>query len=300
MKKYLGEMTFYPAIKNSGTQVNNNQLLYDGNSYQIDFADLESKFKAGEGYPSQSSRAKLIILCSPHNPIGKVWAKDELMKLGKICLENDAIIISDEIHADFIFRGHEHIPFSSLSEELAHVSITMMAPSKSFNIPGLPASVIIIPNSKIRKLFSDATECLLNQGSIFGLVALKAAYTHGEDWLKAQLEYLQRNMELALEYFREKIPQINAVEPEGTYLLWLDCHQLEFDPQKLEEFMINEARVGLDSGTWFGPGGEGFMRLNIACPRSLLEEGLHRIEEAIKTGLGKNQPGIGRGAKKGG
>lgn len=281
---------FFPAVANSGVQIANNQLHFDGKTYQIDLTDLANKFKAGKSYVSKSPRAKLIVLCSPHNPVGRVWSKEELLRIGEICTENDAIIVSDEIHADLIFEGNKHIPFSSLSEQLAQNSITMMAPSKTFNIPGLHASIIIIPNPKIRKLFNDAKGRLLNEGGIFGQVALKAAYRDCDDWVEDQLVYLQGNMEFTLRYFHQNIPLIKVIEPEGTYLLWLDCRDLNLDSKKLDDFMVNDARVGLDNGAWFGPGGEGFMRLNIACPRSLLEEGLNRIEKAVQKRFGRKTP----------
>lgn len=272
---------FFTAVRNGGRHIVHNQLSFNNGSYSIDFADLEKKFQSGKNYTSRSSRARLIILCSPHNPVGRVWNEEELRKLGEICVENDVMIISDEIHADLTFNGHKHIPFASLSEEFAHRSITMIAPTKTFNLPGLHTSVIIIPNQKIRKLFNNASERLLSGRDLFGLTALKAAYTQCDDWLEAQLAYLQDNMEFTIKYFQENIPQIGVVKPEGTYLVWLDCRNLPLDPRCLDDFMVNKARVALDRGTWFGPGGEGFMRLNIACPRSLLQEGLKRIKKAL-------------------
>ncbi len=273
---------FFPTITNSGTQIVNNQLAFEKKSYSMDFADLEGKFKPGDDYASRPPRVKILLLCSPHNPVARVWSKEELLKLGEICLENNTLIISDEIHADLTFEGYEHTPLASLSKELAANSITMMSPSKTFNIPGLHTSMVIISNPKIRKQFKAAKSYLLNKGGIFGLVALKTAYSKCDQWLEKQLDYLQKNMEFTLQYFKRHIPKIKVIEPEGTYLLWLDCSGLNLSPRGLEDFMINQARVGLDSGNWFGPGGECFMRLNIACPRPLLQEGLDRIRVAVR------------------
>lgn len=265
---------FFKAITQNGRTLENSQLVFDGRKYRMDFADLEEKLS--------SEKTRVMILCSPHNPVGRVWSAEELKKLGEICLEHGVTVISDEIHADLIFKGHEFTPFASLSKEFALNSITMISPSKTFNVAGLYASAIIIPDPQIRSSFLEAAQGLIDSVSLFGLTALKAAYRDGDSWLDAQLQYLQDNMEFALAYIREKIPGIKVHEPEGTYLLWLNCREISSDPDELDHFMVHEAGVGLVNGAWFGSGGEGFMRLNIACPKKTLKEGLERIEKAVK------------------
>ncbi len=272
---------FYSAITNNGAQVVSNQLLFDGKRYSVDFEDLENKFKDIKLY-HKTSRANMMILCSPHNPVGRVWTEEELIRMGEICLENDAVLVSDEIHADLIYKGSTHIPFASLSEEFARSSVTMIAPSKTFNIAGLHSSVIIIPDPELRRSFSQNKDGLVSSGNVLGLTAMKAAYSQCDDWLEEQLDYLQANMEFALNYIESRIPGVKVIKPEGTYLLWMDFRSLELDPAELDRLMVEKAKIGLDAGTWFGSGGEGFMRLNMACPRSTLEEGLSRIKKALK------------------
>lgn len=267
---------FFSAVKNNGFRQVNNQLLPGENGYLMDFQGLKKAIREFD------SRVTSLVLCNPHNPVGRVWREEELKELGKICLEEDILIISDEIHADLIYNGQVHIPIASLSKELAHNSITMIAPSKTFNIAGLHTSVTIIPDARLRRHFKQTMHGLVGSGNVIGLAVMEAVYSKGEDWLKEQMDYLEENRDFALQYIREQIPIIKAKQPEGTYLLWLDCRQIGLDTVEINDFMIKKARVGLDAGTWFGPGGEGFMRLNFACPRSILEEGLRRIKEAIK------------------
>lgn len=272
---------FYTAISNNGAQIVNNKLIYDGNKYSIDFDDLENKFK-DDNLTHKTSRAKMMILCSPHNPVGRVWSREELEQIGEICLNNNAIVVSDEIHADLIFKGNKHISFGSISRKFAWNSITMIAPSKTFNLAGLHSSVIIIPNPELRKLFIQTKSGLVTDGNVLGFTAMKTAYSECDDWLEEQLEYLQLNMEYAIKYISDNIPEVKVVKPEGTYLLWMDFSKLGMNPAQLDRFMVEKARVGLDAGTWFGPGGEGFMRLNLATPRTILKEGLSRIVKAVK------------------
>jgi cystathionine beta-lyase len=248
----------------------------------MDFADLESKFKPAPGSRGGHSRAKAIILCNPQNPIGRVWTKEELTRLGEIVIGSGAVVISDEIHCELLFKGFKHTPFGSISEEFAQNSIVCMAPSKTFNLPGLQASSIIIPNKKLREGFTDAPAGMIHGLNIFGMTAMEAAYRHGDEWLEQLLDYLQGNREIATAYFSEKIPRIKPIELQGTYLLWLDCRALGLDDLALREFMREKARVGFDDGFVFGNGGSGFERMNIACPRSLLIEALGRIEGAVK------------------
>ncbi|MEA1940100.1 MAG: MalY/PatB family protein, partial [Candidatus Caldatribacteriota bacterium] len=265
---------FFRVIENNGCHVVNNPLKLSGGKYFMDYDDLEKKI--------EDPRVKLLILCSPHNPVGRVWHKEELNILGEICLKHNVIIVSDEIHADILFEGIKHTPFASISPAFAHHSITCTAPSKTFNLAGLQTSTIIIPNNKYYKIYNNALESsALNENNVFGLVALEAAYRYGEEWLEQLLSYLNENLKFMMEYFEEKIPKIKVIKPEGTYLIWLDCRQLELSAKALNSFMLNKARVALDDGYWFGTQGEGFMRMNIACPRSILEKGLRRIKGAV-------------------
>ena len=267
---------FFRVIENNGCHVVNNPLKLSNKKYFIDWEDLERKV--------DDPRVKLLILCSPHNPVGRVWQKEELIILGEICLKHHIIVVSDEIHADILFKGYKHTPFASISPAFAHNSITCTAPSKTFNLAGLQTSSIIIPNKKYYKIYENILDSLaLNENNVFGLVALEAAYRDGEEWLEQLLSYLNENLKFLMKYFKEKIPKIKVIKPEGTYLVWLDCRQLGLSAQDLNNFMIKKARVALDDGCWFGLGGEGFMRINIASPRSFLEEGLKRIEEAVNS-----------------
>ena len=227
------------------------------------------------------ARTKMMILSSPHNPVGRVWTKNELVKMGDIVLGSGALMISDEIHCELLFKGHTHIPFASLSSEFEQKSITCMAPSKTFNLAGLNASVIIIPNDELRERFQSIRHGIVTRVNLFGLTALEAAYRYGDEWLEQLLSYLQGNLEYLLSYFKEKIPSIRVIKPEGTYLIWLDCRGLGLNDIELKKFMRDKALVGLDDGYLFGLAGKGFQRINIACPRSILTDALERIETAI-------------------
>jgi cystathionine beta-lyase len=202
--------------------------------------------------------------------------------MGEIVIGHGAVVISDEIHCELLYKGFHHTPFASISPEFAQNSIVCMAPSKTFNLPGLEASSIIIPNKKLRESFNDARAGMVPGVNLFGLTAMEAAYRYGDEWLEQLLDYLQGNLEITKSFFKEHIPKIEVIEPEGTYLLWLDCRALGLDDIALQKFMREQARVGFDDGFVFGAGGSGFERMNIACPRSLLREALGRIEKAVK------------------
>jgi cystathionine beta-lyase len=240
----------------------------------MDFEDLEEK--------TSDPRVTMAILCSPHNPVGRVWTGQELRRFGEICLANDVLIISDELHCDLLFNGAIFTPFAPLSEQFAQNSVICTAPSKTFNLAGLRASNIIIPNARLRNTFQRTLDPSgLGSLNLFGIVALEAAYTHGEEWLEQLLAYIQGNFDYLQEFIAENIPQIKVVPLEGTYLVWVDCRELGLEPKALRHLMLHEARVYLDEGYIFGPGGEGFERINIACPRSIIVEALNRIEKAI-------------------
>jgi cystathionine beta-lyase len=224
----------------------------------------------------------MAILCSPHNPVGRVWTEQELFKFGQICIKNNILVVSDEIYGDLIYNDHTFTPFAKINETFAQNSVTCTAPSKTFNLAGLQTSSIIIPNDELRGRYE---ETLLANGlfgmNTFGAVALQAAYEHGEQWLGQMLEYVAGNLEYLNTFVAENIPQIEVVQPEGTYLVWLDCRKLKLDGMELRRLMYEKARVYLDEGFIFGPEGEGFERINIACPRSILVEALDRIRNAV-------------------
>lgn len=262
---------FFGAIENNGCHILSNSLKCKDGRYTMDFEDLERKAK--------DPRARVLVLCSPHNPVGRVWTKEELTRLGRICAENDVTVISDEIHCDLVYRGHSHTCFASLDKAFLENSITCHAPSKTFNLAGLETSVIVIPNPDLRRELANIV--LPPRPNVFGAVALEAAYSHGDEWLDELRRYLEANLEFLNKRVEARIPRIKVVEPEGTYLVWLDCRELGMDTESLEKFMLNEAKLWLDEGYIFGREGAGFERINIACPRPILEEALDRLERAI-------------------
>ncbi|MDD4569068.1 MAG: pyridoxal phosphate-dependent aminotransferase [Tepidanaerobacteraceae bacterium] len=265
---------FFKVIEDNGRRVVNNPLLFKDGRYTMDFDDLEEKVK--------DPQVKLLFLCSPHNPVGRVWTEEELNKLGRICIDNNILIISDEIHQDILYPGVKHTPFASISKEFALNSITCTAPSKTFNLAGLQTSTIVIPNKIYYDIYKNfMTRIHLLRNNAFGLVALEAAYTYGEEWLDQFLEYLDGNLKTLSEGIEKDIPQIKITKPEGTYLVWMDCRELGLDTKGLNDFMINKARLALDDGYWFGTGGEGFQRINLACPRAYVNEALTRLKKAV-------------------
>ncbi|MDF2681358.1 MAG: cystathionine beta-lyase [Brevibacillus sp.] len=264
---------FSRIIQSLGREVVNNPLKLENGRYTIDFADLEAKIDSG---------VKILVLCNPHNPVGRVWTQEELAMLGQICIKNNILVISDEIHCDLVYKGHKHIPFASISEEFADHSITCIAPSKTFNVAGLQTSCIIIPNEKLRDIFNQSINSLnIGSPNMFGIIAGEIAYQYGEEWLEQVIDYLQGNLDFLVRYFQENIPQIKVIQPESTYLVWLDCRELALATEKIDKFMLNKARVAMNEGYIFGEDGIGFMRMNIACPRSILERSLRQIEEAV-------------------
>ena len=281
----LQEPVYYPffsAVKTNGCHISTNQLKFINGHYEMDFNDLKNKFEEKSGMRRGASRARAIILCNPHNPIGRLWGRKDLIKMGEIVIGHGATVISDEIHCELLYKGYRHSPFGSISKDFEQHSIVCMAPSKTFNLAGLGASSIIIPDKKLRDSFNEAREGTVHNPNLFGLAAMEAAYRYGDEWLAQLLDYLQGNLDFTLSYFKEKIPKITPVKPQGTYLLWLDCRALGLDDKSLSSFMKEKAKVGFDDGSMFGAGGSGFERMNIACPRSILKEALHRIEKAVK------------------
>ncbi len=254
----------------------NNQLIYSNGKYSIDFEDFEEKII--------QNNVKLFILCSPHNPVGRVWTKDELIRLGDICNKHGVLVVSDEIHADFVYEGHRHFVFADLKPEYSQFTVTCTAPSKSFNLAGLQVSNIFIANTDIRRKFKEEIKKSgYSQLNTMGLIACQAAYQHGGEWLNELKDYLTENLNFTRNYLLEKLPQIKLIEPEGTYLIWLDFTALGLEENQLEELVTNKAKLWLDSGIMFGPEGKGFERMNIACPRSMLERALNQLEQAVNS-----------------
>lgn len=264
---------FFSSIEKTGRHVVQNPLINKNGRYEMDFDQLESVI---------DRHTKAIFLCSPHNPIGRVWTTEELMKLGDIAAKHDLIVVADEIHGDLILNGHVQTPYYSLPSSLSERSISFMAPSKTFNLAGLFSSFALIKSDALRKEFENAIgRTGAGRINVFGFEAMKAAYTHGENWLEEVLNYLEGNADFLVKAFEERIPQIKLVKPEGTYLAWLDCRELGMDDNTLKKWMAHKARLGLNAGITFGKQGSGYMRLNFACPRSLLEEAVNRLEKAI-------------------
>lgn len=272
---------FFPVVSNSGCQIVNNGLKLIDGKYKIDFNDLEEKFSPNSGLGSNPSRIKTIIFCNPHNPVGRVWTKEEITKLGKIAISNGAVVISDEIHCEILFDDNHHTPFATISKEFEQNCIICMSPSKTFNLAGLDASSIIIPNKKLRDNFLNIQNGMVPVPNLFGLTALEAAYRHGDEWLEQVMVYIKENLDFLIEYTEKNIPSIQVIKPQGTYLIWLDCRKLGLDNPELKNFMLKKAKVGLNDGFIFGEEGSGFVRMNIACPRDILKEALKRIEEAV-------------------
>lgn len=271
---------FFSAIHNSGCRVLHNPLLFDGRRYTMDLAGLESLFTPVAAFPSRNPRAKMLILCSPHNPVGRVWTPEELSPLTEILLKNNCLLISDEIHCDLLVGENRHTAAATLSGDIQRNTITFMSASKTFNLAGLDTSFAIIPDPGLRKRFTDSQPGH-GAGNVFGYTALEAAFRHGDDYLRQLRAYLNLNVD----YFTEninRIPGLRAVRPEGTYLAWVDMRGLGMSPPDLQSFIRDRAGLALDDGYIFGPGGEGFQRFNLACPRSLVTEALNRLEKAVK------------------
>lgn len=265
---------FFEGIKKNDRTLVENKLKLKNGRYEVDFEDFENQLGNG---------VKLFILSNPHNPGGNVWTKEELRKMGELCLKYNAFIISDEIHADIIYPPNKFRPLASLSEEIANQTVTFISPSKTFNIAGLASAVSVISNKVIREAFNNMLDRLhIANGNLFGTVAFEAAYRYGDEWLDQLIDYLSENLTFLTEKIDNEIEGIKVIQPEGTYLAWLDCRELPLENSKIRQFMINEAKVGMNDGASFGDNGEGFQRLNFGCPRSVLEKALAQIETAVQ------------------
>lgn len=251
-----------------------NELVLENGRYRVDLEDFARKIK--------DNQVKMFILCSPHNPVGRVWSPEELRAMGRICVENGCLVVSDEIHCDFARQGHRHHFFAALDPEFEDISVTCTAPSKTFNIAGLQTSNIFIPNPELKKAFVREKErCGAEDPTILGLAACQAAYRHGRDWLSQLKDYLESNLDYLRGFLAQNIPQVKMIEPEGTYLVWLDFRELGIEPEKLNKYLSEKAGVWFDDGLKFGPSGGGFQRLNLACPRPTLDEALKRLKDRL-------------------
>ena len=273
----IQQPVYYPfseVIKDNGRNVVSNTLyLGEDNRYHIDFEDFEQKIV--------DHKIKLFLLCNPHNPVGRVWTKEELTRLGDICVKHHVTVVSDEIHEDFIFKG-KHQVFANIKKEYEEITVTCTAPSKTFNIASLMISNILIPNPELKRKFKHQMDAAgISQLNVLGLVACEAAYDHGEEWYQAMKAYVKENIEFVKQYVEEQLPGVNMVEHEGTYLVWLDFRETGLSVEELDDKIINQAKLWLDSGKIFGSCGEGFQRINVACPRKVLEEALERIKNAM-------------------
>ena len=275
----LQQPVYYPfseAIKDNGRELVNSPLKLVNGHYEMDFEDLEQKIV--------EHQVKLFLLCSPHNPVGRVWTEEELRKVGDLCVKYNVLVVSDEIHSDFTWPGHEHHVFANLDPKYAEISITCTAPSKTFNLAGLQTSNIFIPNRTLRKTFKKAIDQAgYSQLNTLGLVACQAAYEEGEPWLTELKKYLLENLDFSRNYIERNLPGVHLIEPEGTYLIWLDFRDLGLPEEKLEHLITKEAKLWLDSGAIFGTDGEGFERINIACPRTTLKEAFDRLAKALNS-----------------
>lgn len=261
---------FDRSVRSNGRRPLENRLVCYGGEYSFDLGDLQEK----------AAGARMLILCSPHNPVGRVWTRGEIRKILRICAENDVFLFSDEIHADLVFPGHRHVP-SGLAGIMRENLICAYSTSKTFNLAGLGLSVNVIPGKKTRERFRESLEAgALWMANIFGRVGTEAAYRHGDPWLAGLMEYLEGNCRLVIDELARTAPLIKASMPEATYLMWLDCRELGMSDDQLEKFFVQEAGLGLDAGRMFGPGGEGYMRINVACPRSTLKTALDRLARA--------------------
>ena len=267
----------YPPFLNVPTK-NDRKVVYNplkeiNGRFEMDFDDLERKI---------TGRTRLFILCNPHNPGGRAWDKDTLIQLAEICYKHGILVVSDEIHSDMALPGNRHTPFATASELAEQNSITYMAPSKTFNMAGLISSSYIIPNKDIRKKFSEYLEnSELANGNIFAYFAARAAYQNGTEWLKQMIDYIQGNMEYVVDFLHQHIPQIKPMIPQASFLIWLDCSGMNMNSNEIQDFMVKKAKLGLNKGITFGPGGERHLRLNIGCPRSVLNEAMSLLKKAM-------------------
>ena len=267
---------FFSSIRNNGCEIVSNPLRRTADTYEMDFDALERC--------AADPRAKVMLLCNPHNPAGRVWTPDELTRLGNICLRNGVTVVADEIHCELVYQGFKYTPFASLSDAFLHRSVTCVSPSKAFNIAGLQiANIVAFDNdlrSRIDKAININEVCDVNP---FGVAATSAAYNEGEEWLNQLVDYLHGNYEAMAEFYRRELPEFPITRLEGTYLVWMDCSSLGMPSDALEHALLDDARLWLNAGTMYGAEGEGYMRWNIACPRSVMLDGLNRFLNFVRS-----------------
>lgn len=265
---------FFSSIRNNGCELDSCALRYEDNTFSIDYEDLERR--------AADPKTTLMLLCNPHNPSGRVWTREELRRIGDICIKNNVVVVADEIHCELVHPGFTYTPFASVSEEFQKHSVTCVAPSKAFNIAGLQIANIIVENDKWRQRIDKAINinevCDVNP---FGVIATIAAYNEGEEWLNQLLQYIHGNYLFFKDYYEEHLPQLPVAPLEGTYLAWMDCRSLGIPSEELEEKLMKEAKLWLNAGSMYGKEGEGFMRWNLACPRQLVKEGLERFSQFV-------------------
>lgn len=273
----IQQPVYYPfanKVTENDRQLVVNPLVLKNGRYEMDFADMERKIV--------DNRVKMLLLCSPHNPVRRVWTKEELLRVGEICQKHGVLVVSDEIHADFTYAGHTHHVFASVKSEFADFTITCTAPSKTFNLAGLQNSNIFIPNRQLRHAYKkELSACGCGGTNCMGMAACQAAYEAGADWLEQLKQYLAGNLAYIRQFLREKLPEIALIEPEGTYLVWLDLRKLGLTEQQQRQLIVQDAKLWLDTGTLFGQGGDGFERINIACPRATIKQAMQRLERAV-------------------
>ena len=273
----IQQPVYYPfasSILNNGRKLVNNQLVYKDGRYEIDFEDFEKKIAEND--------VKMFIFCSPHNPVGRVWKKEEVMRLAEICKRHDVYVFADEIHSDFVFKGHKHTSFLTLPDEYKAKLIVGTSASKTFNLAGLQVSNIFIPNEETRKLFRKENGAAgYEQPNVLGMVATKSVYEKVEQWLDELLEYLEGNVSFVRNFLKENLPQIRLIEPEGTYLVWLDFSEVTDDYKELERIIVDKAHLWLDAGIIFGRESALFERINIACPRQIVVQAMEQLKEAL-------------------
>lgn len=265
---------FFTTIKANNRKIIYNQLLEHQGYYTMDFEDLKSRI---------DDKTKMIFISNPHNPVGRAWKKEELETLVEICDANDILIVSDEIHSDLVFSPHKHIPIASISDKAAKNTLTLMAPSKTFNMAGLSTSMMIVQNPKLLRAYNRQMEAThLNQGNIFGTIAAEAAYTHGAEWVDEMKDYLQANIDYVEDYITRFLPQIRMQKPEATYLLWLNMKSLKYTDEQLFDLFVNQAGIAINKGAMFGLGGSGYIRMNIAMPKQMVVQAMEKLKSAIE------------------
>ena len=266
---------FRIAILENKRKLARNPLIKNGMSYEMDFEDLEKQ--------AAEPRNKILILCNPHNPVGRVWTKEELQRVGEICFKHNVLVISDEIHADITYQNYQYMPYSkAVTEDIAQQSFTCISPAKTFNIASVTDAMVVIPNQEYRQQYEKfVAQYFLGKSNTFAVAAMESAYRNGGEWLDEFLVYLQNNLDFLKDYLGKHIPKVQLVEPEGSFLVWLDFSELNMEAKELESFLAQKARIALNSGYWFGRQGGGYARMTIACPQSMLKEGLSRLEQAV-------------------